>query len=89
MNAKPTGGSFVPEYVPWNPKLTVAPAATDPLYGSLAAVTCCPLWLSCAFHPEVTCWFPLHDQVAVQALTAGPPLVTVTSAVKPVLHWFG
>jgi hypothetical protein len=40
LNAKFTGALFVPEYVPWNPKPTVAPAATDPLYGSLVAVTC-------------------------------------------------
>jgi hypothetical protein len=88
LKAKPTGAPFVPEYVAWKPKPTVAPVATDPLYGSLAALTCCPLWLACAFQAEVTCWFPLHDQVAVQALTAGPLFVTVTSAVKPVLHWF-
>jgi hypothetical protein len=36
----------------------------------------------------VTCWFPVHDQVAVQALTAVAPFVTVMSAVKPVFHWF-
>jgi hypothetical protein len=55
----------------------------------LAAVTCWPLWLSCAFHPDVTCCVPVHDHVAVHADTAGPPLVTVTLAVNPVLHWFG
>jgi hypothetical protein len=54
----------------------------------LTAVTCAPLWLTCAFHAEVTCWLPGHDQVAVHELIAGPPLVTVTSAVKPVFHWF-
>jgi hypothetical protein len=31
LNAKFTGAVFVPEYVAWNPKATVAPAATAPL----------------------------------------------------------
>jgi hypothetical protein len=52
-------------------------------------VTDWPVWATTAFQAEVTCWFPVQDQVAVQAVTAGPPLVTVTLAVKPVDHWFG
>jgi hypothetical protein len=75
--------------VAWKPNATVAPVATAPLYGSLTAVTCSPLWLTCALHPEVTCWLPAQVQVAVHAVTAGPSFVTVTVAVKPVFHWFG
>ncbi|GAA2006084.1 hypothetical protein GCM10009838_85440 [Catenulispora subtropica] len=54
----------------------------------MAAVTDDPLWLTCAFHAEVTFCPPFHDHVAVQEVTAGPPFVTVTVAVKPVFHWF-
>jgi len=55
----------------------------------LTALAADPLWVTCALQAEVTFWFPVQVQVAVQALTAGPSFVTVTLAVKPVSHWFG
>jgi hypothetical protein len=51
-------------------------------------VTAEPLWPTWAFQAEVTAWVPVKDQVAVQEVTAGPPLVTVTLAVNPPVHWF-
>jgi hypothetical protein len=50
-------------------------------------VTACPLWLICAFQPDVICCVPLNDHAAVHEVTAGPLFVIPTVAVNPPLHW--
>ena len=61
--------------------------ARDPFHPTDAAVTTAPAWLTVALHPEVTRWSPGNVQDSVHDVTAGPVLVTRTSAVKPVDHW--
>lgn len=51
-------------------------------------MTSAPLWLTFAFQPLVTFWFPAYDHFTDQLLLAALLLVTVTAAVKPVSHWF-
>src|SRR3954452_188701 len=52
----------------------------------LLAATEVPLWLTCAFQAEVTCWPGANAQVNFQLVTWGPELMTVTCAVKPPAH---
>jgi hypothetical protein len=54
----------------------------------LDAVTVRPLWATWALQPEVIRWSPVNVQVRVHELTGAPVLVSRTSAVNPVPHWF-
>jgi hypothetical protein len=87
LRAKDVGAGLLPEYVAWKPKLADAPVPRFGLWDGAVAVTVRPDWVSCAFQPEVTCWLPVYVQVTTQPVTGAPLLVTLTSAVKPVLHW--
>jgi len=75
--------------VPWKPKLAEPPVARPPFQVTLDAVTAVPVCFTVAFHELVTCWLPVNVQPSAHELTAEPPLVTVTSAVKPADHELG
>lgn len=64
------------------PKLTLAPAATVPLYAALEAVTCLPLCVCVAFQMLVIDWLPGKLKTSFQLVIAVGPLVTVTSALN-------
>ena len=87
LSAKFVGAGFVvPFDVPWNPKLVLAPVLMEPFQLAFFAVTAVPLWVTVAFHAEVTVWPPVNDQVNVQLDSASPVFVTVTFATKPPDH---
>jgi hypothetical protein len=53
----------------------------------LTALTDVPVWVICAFQPEVICWLPVKVQLSVQLVTGEPVFVSVTFAVNPPDHW--
>ena len=78
--------------VPWNPKLVLPPAPSDPLLAVLVAVTAVPLWVTLAFQALLTVWPLAKVQVTFQLERAADPAVTVTLALKPpgaplLVHW--
>ncbi len=73
--------------MPWKPKSVAPPVASEPLYARLTALTAAPVWVSFAFHAEVTFWSPPKVHRRSQPEIAGPRLVTLTEAVNPPLHW--
>ncbi len=89
FSAKPAGAVFAPDQAPLKPNVTEPPGAIDALYGTFAAATDAPDWLTAAFHACVTLWPDGHVQASCQPLTGAVPVLrTVTCAVNPADHWF-
>jgi hypothetical protein len=80
------GAVLVPVVLAVKPQLVLPPAATEPLYGRLRAVTASPTVVTEAFQVLVNRWPLGQVQVTVQELIAALPAVTVTVPWKPPLH---
>ena len=72
--------------VPRKPKLVFAPAASDPLYDILTAVTVVPFCVAVAFHIWLTVCPLANVQVTRQPAMARFPAATCTLAWKPPCH---
>ena len=70
------------------PNVADAVGASEPFHVRFLAVTVVPLCVTVAFQDWVICWPPVKLSVAVQPdVVAAPPLRTLTSPWKPLLHW--
>jgi len=87
LTVKPPGTLLVVPDVPWNPKDTVPFVATELFQETLDAVTVDPLWVTVAFHAEVTACPSANDHDIVQPFSGSPTLVSATFATNPPGHW--
>ncbi|GAB3900795.1 hypothetical protein GCM10027612_63080 [Microbispora bryophytorum subsp. camponoti] len=74
---------LLPDHVPWNPMLVVAPVPRFPFQDMLVPVTVAPLWLQFADQPfDSLCPFGKLN-LSVQLLIASPRFLMSRLAVKP------
>src|SRR4051812_43936732 len=86
LRVKSAGRGVAAVRLPLKPKLTDPPAGSAVFHDSPVALTTEPAWVIFADQAWVTVCPAGRVHRSHQALSAAGPLVTVTEAVKPVLH---
>ncbi len=59
LRAKSLGAGSAVRQVPWSPNSAVPPVASAPFQPASAATTDVPVWVTVAFHADVTRWSPV------------------------------